>query len=541
MNAVDAVVETAALAAFAPLVGRTFVPIRSVLSFASPAAAAVAIALTSTSAATAGGFMPYDFNNDGNADLVVGVPFEDIGAKTDAGAVNVIYGSITGLRALNNQFWHLNSPGIQGKAARRDGFGTAIASGDFNADGHADLAIGIPFRNVDGEADAGAVLTLYGSPTGLTNVGDQLWTQNSTDVDGDCTQNDLFGSALASGDFDGDGYSDLAIGVPGETVGTRIGAGGVNILYGSAAGLTADDDQLWTQNSGGVPDSSETGDAFGSSLAAGDFNNDGRDDLAVGSPLERIGAVVGAGMIHIIYGRASGLGAAGCTAFNQGGGGILDAAELNDNFGASLAAGDFDNDFHDDLAIGAPREDVGARTDAGAVHALYGSAAGLAAAGNQLWTQNSKGIADSCEDDDAFGTSLAAADFDGDGRCDLAIGAPGEDVGFGPSAGTVHIIFGRNSGLHRDRNLQYTLTDQPLAFVGAALAAHDYNTDGYADLTVGMPGQVASGIAGAGAAFSLYSSDQGPSTNTYYYATQDQTDILDQVELNDRFGASLGR
>jgi len=511
-----------------------------VSSLASPVAAS--IALFSSIAATAGGFMPYDFNNDGYADLAVGVPFEDIGAKIDAGAVNVIYGSLNGLTALNNQFWHLNSPGVQGKAAARDGFGTAIASGDFNADGHADLAIGIPFRNVDGEADAGAVLILYGSPTGLTNVGDQLWTQNSIDVEGDCTQNDLFGSSLACGDFDGDGYSDLAIGAPGETVGTRIGAGGVNILYGSAAGLTADDDQLWTQNSGGVPDSSETGDAFGSSLAAGDFNNDGRSDLAVGSPLEHIGAVADAGMIHIIYGRASGLGGAGCIAFSQGGGGILDSAELNDNFGASLASGDFDNDFFDDLAIGAPREDVGARIDAGAVHAIYGSASGLAAAGNQLWTQNSRGISDSSETNDAFGTALAAADFDGDARCDLAVGVPGEDVGFGPGSGIVQVIFGRNGpGLHHDRDQQITLTFQPLALLGSALAADDYNADGYVDLSVAMPNQVASGLAAAGAVHTLYATDQGPLGFTYYFATQDQTDILDQVELDDRFGSSLGR
>src|SRR4051794_12177712 len=91
-------------------------------------------------------------------------------------------------------------------------------------------------------------------------------------------------------DFDGDGFADLAVGVPGEDIGFRSGAGAVNVIYGSATGLTEVGDQFWAQESVGVPGASEPGDHFGSP-ASGDFDGDGYADLAVGVPGEAIGSV----------------------------------------------------------------------------------------------------------------------------------------------------------------------------------------------------------------------------------------------------------
>ena len=97
---------------------------------------------------------------------------------------------------------------------------------------------------------------------------------------------DEFGATLAHGDFNGDGYDDLAIGAPGEKLGGKNNSGSVNVLYGSASGLTAIGDQLWTQDSNSVADSSQAGDRFSDSLAVGDFNGDGFADLAIGAPGE---------------------------------------------------------------------------------------------------------------------------------------------------------------------------------------------------------------------------------------------------------------
>src|SRR5207249_835937 len=117
------------------------------------------------------------------------------------------------------------------------------------------------------------VAVLYGSGSGLTAKGDDLWTQGSRGIRGAAEAGDHFGAALAVGDFNHDGYADLAIGVPGENVGKAANAGAVAVLYGSGSGLTAKGDDLWTQGSGGIRGAAEAGDGFGSALAAGDFNH----------------------------------------------------------------------------------------------------------------------------------------------------------------------------------------------------------------------------------------------------------------------------
>ena len=209
-----------------------------------------------------------DFNGDGVSDLAIGVPYESVDGVPSAGAINVIYGVVDPrvtpgprLRVDGNQFWTQNRLRV-GPSETGDEFGLALAAGDFNSDGRSDLAVGAP-----GEDGAtGTVLVLYGSPAGLTRNGVQRWTQSSTRR-GVSERRDRFGQALVAGDFNGDGRSDLAIGVPGE----NEGGGAVNILYGSTAGLTTTGSQVWTQDSASIAGAVETGDWFGATLAAADF------------------------------------------------------------------------------------------------------------------------------------------------------------------------------------------------------------------------------------------------------------------------------
>jgi len=118
----------------------------------------------------------------------------------------------------------------------------ASAGADFDNDGFADLAAGARFRSVGGADGAGSVGVLYGSSDGLTTARGQLFTQ----VAGADEQSDQFGSALAAGDFNHDGFADLAAGASGENVNARAGAGAVSIVYGSASGLTTTGGQLFT-------------------------------------------------------------------------------------------------------------------------------------------------------------------------------------------------------------------------------------------------------------------------------------------------------
>ena len=352
----------------------------------------LAAAVEPTGAAASGVGLRADFNGDGAADLAIGVPLED----TSAGVVHVLYGSAAGLVAAGSQLCSQDSPGIAGAREQGDEFGAALAVGDFNGDGRADLAIGASGEN----GIRGVVQVLYGSAAGLVAAGSQLWSQDSPGIAGTAELGDSLGDTLAAGDFNGDGPTDLSIGAPGEN-GFR---GVAQVLYGSAAGLAAAGNQLWSQDGPGIAGAAEDFDFFGDTLAAGDFNGDRTADLAIAAPGENDFA----GVVHVLSGSAAGLVAAGGQLWSQDNPGVAGTAEGGDELGLALTAGDLNGDGQSDLAIGAPAESFSGLQSAGVVHVLYGSAAGLVAAGSQLWSQDSPGIANGAEDFDFFGDSLAA-------------------------------------------------------------------------------------------------------------------------------------
>jgi len=408
-----------------------------------------------------------DFNGDNVADLAIGVPGDNTAAgKT--GAVRVLYGSEgIGLVSSGSQLWSQGSGGVQGVAEPGDLFGASLAAGDFNGDGVADLAIGVPGDNTAG-VNAGSSIVLYGSNgIGLVSSGSQLWPQGSGGVPGVSEPGDLFGASLAAGDFNGDNVADLAIGVPGDNT-AGVNAGSSIVLYGSnGIGLVSFGSQLWSQGSGGVQGVAEPGDLFGASLAAGDFNGDNVVDLAIGVPgdntmLGRTGAV------NVLYGSSAGLGSSGSQLWSRESNSNLGNPAEGDRFGQSLSAGDFDGTGHDDLAVGVPGADVGDNADAGAVIVFYGSATGLSTLRNQFWDQSGLDNSGGAEAGDAFGSALAAGDFNGDGVADLAIGVPGEDIVAVVNAGSVNVLYGRvnhppvaNAG--KDRTV--AVDDQCLATV----------------------------------------------------------------------------
>jgi hypothetical protein len=339
-----------------------------------PAAAAAAVSVEA------------DFDNDGFADLAVGVPREGVGSAELAGAVNVLDGSANGLSGTGSQLLVQGSGGIPDTAEPSDFFGTTLAAGDFNHDGFGDLAIGVPGEDLATSTDAGAVTVLYGSASGLSASGSQFLSQDTPGVLGAAEPRDDFGAALGVGDFNNDSVADLAIGAPSEGVGSAAQAGAVNVVYGAAGGLTATGNQQWRQDSG-IGGMAELGDRFGFALTSGDFNNDTLADLAIGAPVEDVGTVVDAGAVNVLYGSAGRLTTLGNQQWRQGSGGIIGVAEDGDTFGVALASRDFNNNGFDDLAIGTISEDIGTIPDAGAVNVLYGSASRLGATGNQQFFQ----------------------------------------------------------------------------------------------------------------------------------------------------------
>jgi hypothetical protein len=533
-------------------------------------ATALLLVLVSPAAARAGASVQADFNNDGFADLAIGVRGEGVGGAADAGAVNVIYGSSDGLSATAvrpDQFWTQNSANVADTAEVGDNFGQTLAAGDFNGDGFTDLAIGAPNEDVGNIESAGAVHVIYGSANGLSATAahaDQFWTQNSANVADAAEDSDGFGSALAAANFGAGTQADLAIGVPFEDLGNLNAAGAVNVIYGSGGGLSATasaPDQLWTQNSPNVNDSSESSDVFGRSLAAANFGAGSQADLAIGVPQEGVGGASTAGAVSVIYGSGNGLSATAAAPdqlWTQNSPNVSDSSESGDQFGSSVAAANFGAGSQADLAIGVRFEDitvlVGILANAGAVSVIYGSGGGLSAtafADDQFWTQNSASIDDTPEAADVFGAFLGAGNFGAGSQDDLAIGVPGEDVGAVSGAGAVHVVYGSADGLSASASAadQFWTQDSPDVeedaetddSFGGGLVAGNFGAGSQDDLAVGAPLEDMGALSSVGGVNVIYGSSSGLSATAApdQFWTQDSPGVEDAAEQADVFGGSL--
>ena len=373
-----------------------------------------------------------DFNGNGRADLAIGVPLEDLSGGANAGLVTIVPGRFDGLDPSAGAQIHQSIGNVAGSAESDDEFGGALAAGDFNGDGYVDLAVGAPGEDIGSTNRAGMVVVLPGSAAGLATSGTIGIHQGSPGVPGATEGGDAFGSALAAGDFNNDGFDDLAVGSPGEDIGAVGDAGLVHVFLGSGGGLTgtAVAHHVGTLSGGWAPAS---GDEFGAALAAGDIDGDGRDDLIAGAP-----GRAGAGAVWVVFDPSGA--AADAQLLHQDTPGVSGVREAGDGFGSAVAAGDIDGDGTDDIGVGVPGEALGAVSGAGLVHVLLSDGTAVDPASDLAVTQNSSGVWGSGETGDGFGTFLALLDVDGDSRADLVVGTPGEGLGSTGDVGVLHLI-----------------------------------------------------------------------------------------------------
>lgn len=472
-----------------------------------------------------------DKDCDGFADIVIGRPKEDIGAFIDAGAATALYGSMTGLTTADSE--DLSMAVLGSTLAAGDFFGASVTWGYFNDDEIADTSIGVPGR--DGFfANEGLVAVVYGQlNTGLLpSPIVEFIPATATPAQAGAQ----FGRVMTSGDFNGDGRDDLAIGIPLQNVGGAVDAGAVEVWYGSAGGLGSP--ESWHQNATPmILDQPEPGDRFGAALASGDFNGDGVDDLAIGVPNEETGAFTDSGAVCILYGSMM----TGLTDTNNQ---LLTAAGANPQrgakFGAALAGGNFGNGSADDLAIGIPMSDVGAASDAGAVEVVYGSGAGLS--GAERWDQSSAGAGIS-RAGDHFGAGLSSEDYDVDGFRDIVVGIPRKNAVGVPDCGSVCVMFGAVGGFSGAGSVQIHSSAcgiEASAQFGYDIVSSDFDGDGDVDICIGIPLDDVAGAMDSGSVEVLYWDDTaGIFTGATCFDQATPGMASDGAQAGDAFGGAL--
>lgn len=392
-----------------------------------------------------------DFNDDGRDDLVVTALAESL--------AHVSYGSTSGLTSIGTQTFG-------------NTFGS-LAVGDINGDGVDDLVSGT----------GGTATIQFGRAGSGLNNGQQVITRSPA-----FPRSVIFGETLATGDFNGDGKDDVAVGDPlADSPNSNTGNdGAVQINYGSSAGISTIGQQVFHRDTPGIPGGHETFNTrFAGAMASGDLNGDGFDDLVVGAP----GAgdtAPSAGVFHVLYGSRTGLSTTNNQLIGQFFSGLAD--KTGDEFGAAIAVADVNGDRVDDVIVGAP----GRNNGAGQVYVYHGRRGGsLSQVASRIINQNDI-FSGPVEAGDNFGAAIAAQDINNDGFADVFIGAPGEDSG----AGTVHRVLGRSTGVSSS-NLDVINLRQGVGSVtgtretgdrfGTGIAIGNFNGSGLAEFAVSAP------------------------------------------------------
>lgn len=439
-----------------------------------------------------------DVNGDGRSDVVVGGP---------GGGTGRAWGYLGTASGLGNASW--SPAGTQSGEA----FGNNVAAaGDENGDGYADVLIGAPGYDAAGKVDAGRLFIYSGGPSGFG--------ASSTTAEGANAGDQLGLEVSGAGDINGDGKADALIGGNGASAGVRYGRGtypaepddfsaavaettaGVGDVDGDGFADAAFGDP-WANNNSGTATLANGGPIFPPNAAIDGTLTDGDATSQFGNAVSDAGDVNGDGYSDLLVGA------------NQRGGGVGKAflyfgndalptqpiwsdpgSQVNAHFGSAFAGCDFDNDGYSDIAVSQPERDVD-QVDEGRVVLYYGGAAGISAGPFTISADQA---------DARFGTALAAGDVNGDGYCDLAVGAPLHDNGQ-TDEGRVYIYRGASTRL-ASTPTQTLENNVAGSLFGSALSVGDATRDGRKDLAVGAKGY-SSGQAGEGRVYVYFADSSG--------------------------------
>ncbi len=374
------------------------------------------------------------------------------------------------------------------------------AIGDINGDGFGDFAAS---QNNTGNDTAAQIAVVFGKATGIpaSFKADTLDGSNGFVIKGVTRQPELrdeFTAISGPGDLNGDGIDDLVVGLGNNKAGSNAQAGQVFIIYGKNTAFgaelaLADIDGTNGFRIDGFATSQLLGEALGGK-GRGDFNNDGKADLLIGS------RTAGG---YVVFGQSSNFTHPFDLGSLDGSNGFaISNVTANDLTGSALAAvGDVNNDGIDDIIVGAMRTQVGDTSSAGAAYVIFGSASVFAASFDPSTLDGTNGfsVTGIAPNFSQTGTSVdGAGDFNGDGIDDIIIGTPG-----GAQAGRADVIFGSSSTFAATMSIGDIDATSGFTLIGdrsgtafsagdrlgnSVSGAGDFNGDGIGDILVGAEG-----------------------------------------------------
>ncbi|HZE40483.1 MAG TPA: FG-GAP-like repeat-containing protein [Stackebrandtia sp.] len=395
-----------------------------------------------------------DFDGDGKNDLVMQ------GSRPDSGEASVMVDYTSKL--ASKELYPSDAYGTQG-------FGVGLATGDLNGDGFDDLAVGceqcdwewsgatvsifngssdglkadstvdteigspqdaVAIGELNGAKGLDVASTNQGSGAVVSSKGDDYWGDKHYDTKLP-TDDEYPIGAVAIGDVTGDGKPDLVLGSP-----THSG-GAVTVFPGPVD--EGNSQTVKASDLGGT-----IGD-LGAALAVADFTGDGKADILVGAPNSSTDTVA-CGAAVVLRGSASGISAKASQVIDQDTPGVPGVCESGDGFGASVAAGDLTGDGKPEAVVGVPNEGIDGHVLVGDYIELPHSPSGLTGTGSFGVSQKTTNVPGTVEARDYFSYALSIQDINLDGRADVLIGAPGEDVGSAKDAGLVTRLFSDSHG-----------------------------------------------------------------------------------------------
>ena len=396
---------------------------------------------------------------------------------------------------------------------------------DLNGDGYRDAVVGDPYAAVEGKAEAGTVTVLFGDADGRIGEGTTRRVLTQRDFDETPEVGDHFGWAVDLSKF-GSPCDRILIGSPGEEVAGHPNAG-MAFLMAINAGRPENPAELeFTEkvDQSDVGGTVEDDDEFGYSLTAHIDNAEYEPEIAFGAPGENDDA----GVVNIASVLFAGI------QERQGARGVPGRFQAGDRFGEVVGYVDYLPRAIDDppaLFVGAPGDVVNGRSGAGSVTVLQGAT-------RRLITQNTSGVPGTAETGDHFGASLANHKLPSPTFRQVAIGAPGEDLGSATDAGSVTVLRRTDNTIYPALSLTQSTAgvagkaetgDQ----FGAALAYRDDRT-----LAIGIPGEDLGAVADAG---SVQIVRVGKSNLSFPSPsiTEDSPGTPGSVAADSRFGSSV--